>query len=85
MAQLESRQTILEGYFLTTNAVQRLPDVRRGDPVTLKLISGELQLTTQGIAQEPASIRSNVRVMVLKTKKEMVGKLQDSNTVEVKL
>lgn len=83
--KMESRQTILEGQFVTRSAIQRQPDIRKGEMVKLELISGELSLTTQAIVQEPGSIGDRVRVLTLKTKKEIVGKLRADHSVEVGL
>lgn len=82
---LESRQTILEGQFLTSSAVQRVPDVRRGDAVRIQLSSGELTVVTFGIAEEPAYLNGRVRVMANKSKREFVGELVSNGIVEVKL
>jgi len=82
---LEVRQTVLEGQFLTTSAVQRVPDIRRGEPVKIHLKSGDLTLTTHGVAGEPAYISGQVRVMTGKTKRELIGQLRDGGVVEVSL
>jgi flagella basal body P-ring formation protein FlgA len=82
---LEAIQTILEGQFLLSSAVQRIPDVRRGDSVQVKLISGDLILTTQGHAEEAAYLNRPVRVMTGKNKRELMGYLQSGGVVEVKL
>jgi flagella basal body P-ring formation protein FlgA len=85
LAQMESRQTILEGQFVTRTAVQRQPDIRKGEMVKLELVSGDLSLVTQAIVQEPGSIGERIRVLTLKTKKEIVGKVRADRTVEVSL
>lgn len=85
LARIEARQTILEGQFLVSSAVQRMPDVRRGDAVRVQVISGALSLSTQGSAQEPAYLDGQVRVMTGKNKRELVGKLLENGVVEVKL
>ena len=82
---LEARQTVLEGQFLTSSAVQKVPDIRRGDAVRILVTSGDLTVTTQGIASEPAFVNGRVRVMANKTKREFTGELKDSGTVEVRL
>ncbi|MCM2322878.1 MAG: flagellar basal body P-ring formation chaperone FlgA [Oligoflexia bacterium] len=82
---LETRQTVLEGQFLTTSAVQRVHDIKRGDAVRIHLISGELSISTLGIAEEPAYLKGRVRVMASKTKREFVGQLVDGGIVEVRL
>lgn len=85
LSKMESRQTILENQFVTRNAVQKQPDVRKGEMVKLELISGDLTLITQAIVQEPASIGDRVHVLTLKTKKEIVGKVRADHSVEVNL
>jgi flagella basal body P-ring formation protein FlgA len=82
---LEAMQTILEGQFLTSSSVQRVPDVRRGDSIRIHLISGELTLSTLGIAEEPAYMNKQVRVMTTKSKRELSGYLRSGGVVEVKL
>ncbi len=83
--RLEARQTVLEGGFLTTTAVIKVPDVRRGDAVRVNLISNGLSLVTQGLAEEPAYLDGQIRVKAGRTKRELVGKLINASTVEVKL
>jgi flagella basal body P-ring formation protein FlgA len=85
LSTLQSRQTVLEGQFLTSTAVEKIPDVRRGDVVRIELNAGELQLTTQGVAEEPAYLNTQVRVMAGKTKRELVGMLKPNGVVEVNL
>ncbi len=85
LSHLEARQTILEGQFALTTGVQKIPDVRRGEALRIKVISGDLILSTQGIAEEPAYLDQQVRVMTTKTKRDLVGKLCPNGEVEVKL
>lgn len=82
---LEARQTLLEGQFLTTSAVQTVPDVKRGDAVRIRMVSGNIVLMTNGTANEAAYIEQPVRVMTQKGKRDLVGKLSRDGTVEVKL
>lgn len=82
---LEARQSVLEGQILLSSAVQRIPDIRRGDTVRVHLISNGLSLSTQGRAEESASKGSQVRVTASRTKRELVGRLLDNGVVEVKL
>ena len=85
LRSLESRQTILEGLFLMSTAVQKVPDVRRGDAVTILIESGGLKLSTAGIAQEAAYLNGPVRVLTQKSKRELLGSLKSSGEVEVRL
>lgn len=82
---LQARQTILEGQYPLSSGVERIPDIRRGDPVELKIVSGEIQLSTMGQVQEPGYLNQNVRVLTQKAKKELVGKLKAGGIVEVRL
>ncbi len=82
---LQARQTILEGQYPLSSGVERIPDIRRGDPVELKIVSGDIQLSTMGQVQEPGYLGENVRVLTQKSKKELVGKLIVGGIVEVKL
>ncbi|MBC7384630.1 MAG: flagellar basal body P-ring formation protein FlgA [Cryobacterium sp.] len=82
---LQARQTILEGQYPLTSGVERVPDIRRGDTVQVKIQSGEVSLTTMAIVQEPGYRDQNVRVLTQKTKKELVGQLREGNLVEVTL
>ena len=81
--RMESKQTILEGQFVVSSALQRQPDIRKGETIKLELVSGELTLTTQAVLQESGSVGDRVRVLTLKTKKEIVGKIKDDHSVEV--
>lgn len=81
----EAKQTILEGQFLTSNQVRNAFDVRRGDSLKVKLISGEIALSTLGVVQEPGYIGESVRVITAKSKREFTGRLTAHNTVEVSL
>jgi len=85
LSGLEARQTIIEGQFFTTTAVQKVPDIRRGDAVTVRIHSGELLLTTRAVAEEPAYIDGSVRVITSKTKRQLVGSLIADGIVEVRL
>jgi flagella basal body P-ring formation protein FlgA len=85
LAGLESRQTILEGQFLTTPAVQKTPDLKRGDSVSIRIISGGLTLNVQGTAEESGYLDNRVKVMALKTKRVLTGQLKAGSVVEVSL
>lgn len=82
---LQARQTILEGQYPLSNGVERMPDIRRGDTVQVKVLSGEILLSTMGTVQEPGYLNKNVRILTQKSKKELVGQLKEGGIVEVKL
>ncbi len=81
----EAKQTILEGQFIVSSAIQRTPDLRKGEMVRLEMSSGELSLTTAATVLENASIGENVHVLTAKTKKEVMGKVRADHSVEVNL
>jgi flagella basal body P-ring formation protein FlgA len=85
VARLEAAQTLLPGAFIPSSGVRRIPDLRRGDAVTLEVLSGGVRLTTSAIALEPTSLQQRVRVQVQKSKREFVGTLREGSRVEVTL
>lgn len=82
---LEARQTISEGGWLLTHAADRIPDVRKGDRIPIRLLSGELTLTTTGIAQETGVRKQRIKVISTKGKREFIGELGEDGSVEVHL
>lgn len=81
----ETRQTILEAQFVVSSAIQRSPDVRKGEMIKLQMVSGDLSLTTAATVLENGSIGDRVRVLTSRTKKEVVGKIKSDHTIEVNL
>ena len=85
LSRLEARQTLLEGGFVTSSAVRKIPDLRRGDVVRLEILSGGIRLSTSAQALEPASTQQRVKVQTVKAKRELVGVLKEGGIVEVTL
>ena len=85
ISSFESIQTVLEGQFLLSSAVRKIPSVRRGDTVRILLVSGDLTVSTQGIAQEPGYVENTIKALTLKNKREVSGILKADGVVEVKL
>jgi flagella basal body P-ring formation protein FlgA len=83
--KMETRQTILEGQFLVSTAIQKQPDVRKGEMVRLDLMAGDLTLTTQAVILEGGSVGDRIHVLTVKTKKEIIGTLNEDHAVEVNL
>lgn len=81
----EGRQTILEGQYIATTAIRRVPDIRKGEGVTIRLSSGEVVLNTPGVAEEASYFNSPVHVLATKSKRVLVGTLIEGRVVEVKL
>jgi len=85
LSRLEARQTLLEGGFVTSSAVRRIPDLRRGDVVRLEVLSGEVRLSTAAQALESGNLNQRIRVQASKSKRELVGVVREGGVVEVKL
>ncbi len=85
ISKLEAIQTIFEGQFLTSTAVRKIPNVRRGDSLQIQIESGDLLIRTSGIAQEAAYLDRAIKVQTSRGKKELTGQLLPSGIVEVKI
>lgn len=85
LSNLEARQTLLEGQPLLASSIQRKPDLRRGDSVKVLIRSNQIHLQTTGIAEENAYTTQNVKVLIHKTKREVLGVLSSPGLVEVVL
>lgn len=82
---IRTRQTILPGRPLLKSAIEKVPDVAKGEHIRLRLMSGQLTLVTRGVVQESAYEGAQVKVTVDQTKKILTGRLVQDKTVEVTL
>jgi flagella basal body P-ring formation protein FlgA len=85
VARLETRQTVLDGQYLTSTAVEKVPDIRKGDSVRIHIVSGDLNLTAAGYAAEPGYEKDPIKVIVARSKHELSGVLEAGGVVEVNL
>jgi len=85
VSRLEASQTLLPGSFIPVSGVRRIPDLRRGDAVTLEVRSGGVRLTTSALALEPGTLQQKVRVQSQKGRREFLGVLREGSRVEVTL
>jgi flagella basal body P-ring formation protein FlgA len=85
LADLETRQTILEGQFPLLSGVQKTPDVKIGESIKVTLIAGALVLTVSGTVDQPANVGEQIRVTAGQKKQHLVGKLQEDKSVVVNL
>jgi flagella basal body P-ring formation protein FlgA len=83
--RLQLRQTLLEGSPLLSSQVERIPDLKRGELVRVRLISGDIRLMTQATVIEPSYTDQPVRVLTTKNKRDLTGKLSEDGAVEVRL
>ncbi|MCM0604760.1 MAG: flagellar basal body P-ring formation protein FlgA [Xanthomonadaceae bacterium] len=85
LSKMQAHQTLMENQPILTSGLIASPDIQRGESVKLKIISGGLSINTMGIAQEPSYLDQPIRVISLKTKREVTGVLRNGNNVEVQL
>lgn len=83
--QLEAMNTILEGQSPLSHAVRRVPDLKRGELVQVKISSGGLIVSVPAVLQDSAYSGGQARVLTQKTKRELVGTLSTDRQVEVSL
>jgi flagella basal body P-ring formation protein FlgA len=81
----ESKQTLMEGQYPLVSAIEKIPDVRRGVTLTVRLVSNGLSLSTGATALESGRVGSIIKVQSNSTKQELRGKLTEEGYVEVKL
>ena len=65
--------------------MQYIPDIRKGDPVTIQYIGHGISVRFSGLAQESGYRKHSVRVLSKQTKREFVGFVMPDGTVEVRL
>jgi flagella basal body P-ring formation protein FlgA len=85
LEKLIARQSVLEGSPLLRTGVERAPDVRKGEAISIKLLSGGVTLSTTGVSEEPGYLGGVIHVMSQKTKHSLVGTLTADHSVEVRL
>jgi flagella basal body P-ring formation protein FlgA len=81
---LEARTTTLEGQPLLRSAVQKVPLVRRGEAIRLKVIAGGVSISTPAVAEEPGSLHDRIRVTSSKTKRTLLVELVGKGDAEVR-
>jgi flagella basal body P-ring formation protein FlgA len=83
--KLQARGTLIEGTPALMTAIEKIPDIRRGENIRVIITTGTLQVTTHGVAQEPGLIGGQIRILTNTGKKELVGSLKSDKSVEVAL
>ena len=63
--------------------VELPPLVKRGDIVTIKAVSGALQVTTLGKAKSNGHQGERIKIVNIDTQKELYGYVVDAKTVKV--
>ncbi len=83
--EIQARQTIPVGSYVTLAMLEHVPLVRRGDILRVLLGTNGLTVSTSGRAQESGEQGRMIRVITEASKRELVGKVLPSGTVEVSL
>ncbi len=76
-------RSIVSNTPLLDNMVDRLPMVKKGQRVVLLVESPDFNITTLGEIKENSYIGNYVKVVNLSSKKILIGRLVDENTVKV--
>jgi flagellar basal body P-ring formation protein FlgA len=74
---------IRKGHILKLNMVKKPAVVKRGDRVLILAKMGAMKITAPGVVREKGFKGSMIRVQNIQSKKEVYGRVIDSNTIEV--
>ncbi len=80
---LETVSFIPAGEIFTTKMVKIPPVVRRGQRVDIKIIVGNLEISTSGIAKNNGQLGDRIQVLCESTRKKLTGIVQAPNLVIV--
>lgn len=82
---MSTRRPLRSNQILRASDLVMTPAVRKNSLVTLALQSGAMSLSLTGKVLEDAAIGQPVRVLNVKSKKELVGVVRDAGTIEIPL
>jgi flagella basal body P-ring formation protein FlgA len=85
LAGTRTTRVISEGAVLYANAVEPLPLVYQGDPVTVQVLSGRVTLSLQGIAQGDGWEGDRVLVRTSLARERVEGRVLRERTVVIRL
>ncbi len=83
LSEFESAKYIKSGTILTMRMVRIPPALKKGDNVEIRLSSGNLFISTQGIVKEDGHLGDMVRVICQNSRKKLTGVVQSSDLVLV--
>lgn len=72
---------VKKGSMLTSDMVEIIPLIKRGDIITIKNEIGPLVVTTLGKSQDDGMLGQKIRVQNLDSKTVVVGRVQDKQTI----
>ncbi len=82
-AGMEASRNLAAGAVVRRGDVMRPQLVRRGEPVTIRIVSGALVITASGRALSGGGQGDAVRVVTTATSRTLDGKIEGSGTVRV--
>ncbi|WP_213982636.1 flagellar basal body P-ring formation chaperone FlgA [Sphingomonas sp. dw_22] len=80
---MEAARNLPAGAIVRQNDVMRPQLVHRGDPVTIRIVSGTLVITASGRALGNAAAGDPVRVVITATNRTLDGVVEGSGTVRI--
>jgi flagella basal body P-ring formation protein FlgA len=83
MQNVRAKGSVLAGKIITATMVEQTPDVKRGERVTLNVMSHGIMVCALGQAKEDGYIGSKVKVVNISSNKILVGIIRDKGIIEV--
>lgn len=85
IAGCRAKLRLSAGAVLTTQSVERIPVIHRGDPVIVTLSAGAVRVTLQGIARSDAGVGETVMLLNPSSKREFAARATGQGAAEVTL
>ena len=83
LAGVRVTATIRSGSILRASNIKPAPVVRRGDRVTIKVVVGSVEASSEGIARQDGGLGECIRVYNEMTRSTALCRILDSHTVQV--
>ena len=85
LAGLQAKRPLGFDRILTHRYVEKVPVVHRGDEVQLVVVTGNMRISTLGIALQDGGLGTRIRVRNVDSGKILQGEIVDSTTLKVTL
>jgi flagella basal body P-ring formation protein FlgA len=85
LSDFRTKRNIPLGRIIGRDAVEEIPLIKKGDKVKILVLSGNVLLTSLGIAREDGKSGEIIKVTDSNTKKIITGWVEDKNTVKIEL
>ena len=80
---MQAKGTIRAGTIINSGMVLPIPDIRKGDRISLKVNNKGFMVTTMGRAKEDGFCGDRIKVVNLRSNKIVTGIVRDKNSVEI--